>query len=128
MTTEGGATRRPVALPQTQHKAMKRLLATVLIMETIVIGLSIPVAIQIDHLAPGSAGIAGGVAAGGALLFAILARPLLPATIIGGSLLQVFAIAAGAIVPVMYVLGGIFAAFWIIGIWLGLRVERPAPS
>jgi hypothetical protein len=126
--TEGGATRRPVGLRVTQHKALKRLLMTVLIMEMVIIGLSIPVAIQIDNLAPGSAGLAGGIAAGGALLFAILTRPLLSAAVVGGSLLQVFVIAAGAVVPVMYVLGAIFAAFWIIGIWLGLRVERPAPS
>lgn len=110
------------------HKGLKRLLATVLIMEMIVVGLAIPVAIQIDHLAPGSAGTAGGIAAGGALLFAAFARRLLPVTLVGGSLLQIFVIAAGAIVPVMYVLGGIFAAFWIIGIWLGNYVDRPAPS
>jgi hypothetical protein len=104
---------------------MKRLCATVLIMETIVIGLSIPVAIQIDHLAPGSAGVAGGVAAVAALVFAILARPLLPATLVGGSLLQIFVIVSGVIVPVMYFLGAIFAALWAIGIWLGHRIERP---
>jgi hypothetical protein len=38
----------------------------------------------------------------------------------------VFVIAAGVIVPVMYVLGAIFALLWIIGIWLGRRIERPA--
>jgi hypothetical protein len=112
----------------TQHKQLKRLLATVLIMEMVVVGLSIPVAIRIDHLAPGSAATAGGIAAGGALLFAVLARRLLPVTLAGGSLLQIFVIASGAIVPVMYVLGGIFAAFWIVGIWLGNYVERPARS
>ena len=105
---------------------MKRLLATVLIFEAIIVGLAVPVATHIDHLRPGSAGVAAGVTAGAALLFAILARPLLPATVIGGSVLQVFVIAAGVIVPVMYVLGAIFALLWIIGIWLGRRIERPA--
>lgn len=107
-------------------RALKRLCMTVLIMEAVVIGLSIPVAIQVDHLAPGSAGAAGGVAAGGALLFAIMTRPLLQAALVGGSLLQIFVIASGAIVPVMYLLGGIFAALWVTGIWIGFRVERPA--
>jgi Protein of unknown function (DUF4233) len=107
---------------------MKRLCATVLIMEAIVIGLAIPVAIQISHLRPGAAGWAGGVAAVAAVLFAILARPVLPAALVGGSLLQVFVIVAGLIVPVMYVLGGIFAVLWFIGIWLGVRIERPVPS
>lgn len=105
---------------------MKRLCATVLIMEAIVVGLAIPVAVQIDHLAPHAAAITGGSAAVAAVVFAALARPLLPATLIGGSLLQIFVIAAGSIVPVMYVLGGIFAALWAIGIWLGYRVEHAA--
>jgi hypothetical protein len=105
---------------------IRRLCSTVLIMEAIVIGLAIPVAIQIDHLAPGAAGTAGGVAVVAAVLFAGLARPLLTAALVGGSLLQAFVIAMGAVVPVMYFLGAIFAALWITGIWLGRRIERPA--
>jgi hypothetical protein len=105
---------------------VKRLLAMVLAMEAIVIALAIPVAIQIDHLNAAHAGIAGGIAAGAAVIFAILARPLLPATLIGGTAVQIFAIASGVIVPVMYFLGAIFAALWVIGIWLGRRIERPA--
>ena len=105
---------------------MKRLLATVLIMEAIVIGLAIPVAIQISHLRPGAAGWVGGAAAVAAVVFAVMARPVLPAALVGGSLLQVFVIVAGVVVPAMYVLGAIFAALWVIGIWLGVRIERPA--
>ena len=105
---------------------MKRLLATVLIFEAIVVGLGVPVAVHIDHLRPGSAGAAAGVTAGAAVLVAVLARPLLPATLIGGSVLQVFVIASGVIVPVMYFLGAIFALLWVVGIWLGRRIERPA--
>jgi len=105
---------------------VKRLCATVLIMEAIVVALAIPVAVQIDHLAPRSAGLTGGIAAVAAVLFALFARRLLPATLIGGSLLQVFVIASGSVVPVMYFLGGIFAALWAIGIWLGYRVEHAA--
>jgi|SRR5580698_5846516 hypothetical protein len=105
---------------------MRRLLATVLIMEAIVIGLAIPVAIQISHLAPHSAGIAGGIAVAAAVLLAGLARRLPQVAIVGGSLLQAFVIASGVIVPVMFFLGAIFAALWVIGIWLGRRIERPA--
>ena len=68
------------------------------------------------------------MAAVAAVVFAILARPLLPATLVGGSLLQIFVIASGVIVPVMYFLGAIFAALWAIGILLGYRIERvPLP-
>ncbi len=105
---------------------MKRLCATVLIMEAIVVALSIPVAVQIDHLTPHAAVLTGGIAAVGAVLFAALARRLLPVTLVGGTLLQLFAIASGSVVPAMYFLGGIFAALWAIGIWLGYRVEHAA--
>jgi hypothetical protein len=105
---------------------VKRLCASVLIMEAIVIGLAIPVAVQIDRLAPHAAGLTGGIAAVAAVVFAALARRALPATLVGGSLLQVFAIASGSVVPVMYFLGGIFAVLWAIGIWLGYRVEHAA--
>jgi hypothetical protein len=105
---------------------VKRLCATVLIMEAIVVGLAIPVAVQIDHLAPSSAALTGGVAAVAAAVLAALARRMLRVTVVGGSLLQVFVIVAGGVVPVMYFLGGIFAALWTIGIWLGYRAEHAA--
>jgi hypothetical protein len=103
---------------------VRRLCATVLIMEAIVVALAIPVAVQIDHLAPHDAGLTGGIAAVAAVVFAALARRALPIALAGGSLLQVFAIASGSVVPVMYFLGGIFAALWVIGIWLGYRAEH----
>ena len=55
---------------------VRRLCATVLIMEAIVIGLAIPVAITIEHVPHRSAGVAGGVLAGAAvLLAAVVGRP-----------------------------------------------------
>ena len=116
------------AAPVTRQPITKRLCMTVLIMEAIVIGLSIPVAIQIDHLAPGSAGTAGGVAVAAAVIFAGLTRRALTAALVGGSLLQVFVIVSGTTVPVMYFLGVIFAALWIIGIILGRYIDRPASA
>ena len=105
---------------------MKRLCATVLIFEAIVVGLAIPVAVHIDHLAPHAAALTGGIAAGAAVVLAALARRFIRVTLFGGSLLQVFVIASGAVVPAMYFLGGIFAALWAVGIWLGYRVEHAA--
>jgi hypothetical protein len=116
------------AAPVARQPITKRLCMTVLIMEAVVVGLSIPVAIQIDHLAPGSAGAAGGVAVAAAVIFAGLTRRRLTAALVGGSLLQVFVIVSGTIVPVMYFLGAIFAALWIIGIVLGRYIDRPAGS
>jgi Protein of unknown function (DUF4233) len=105
---------------------VKRLCATVLVFEAIVIVLAVPVAVHIDHLSPRAAVLTGGIAAVLAVLLAAVARHLLTVTLVGGSVLQVYLIASGAIVPVMYFLGALFAAFWAIGIWLGRRDERAA--
>jgi hypothetical protein len=103
--------------------ATKRLLSTVLIMETIVIWLAIPVAVAVDHASFGRAGVAGIALAVAAVVLAALARRRLRWTIVGGSVLQAVVIAAGVIVPVMYFLGAIFAAFWVIGLRLGHRLD-----
>ncbi len=109
---------------------MRRLCATVLIMEAIVIGLSIPVAVTVEHVSRGRAGMAGGVLAIGAVLLAVLAvRGPLRLVLVAGSILQALVVATGAIVTAMYFLGTIFAALWAIGIWLGRRVEQgPSPG
>ena len=49
---------------------MRRLCATVLIFEVVVIGLAIPVAITIEHAKPAAAGVAGGVQAAAAQVIA----------------------------------------------------------
>jgi hypothetical protein len=106
---------------------MRRLCATVLIFEAIVIGLAIPVAITIEHEPHLRAGVAGGALAGVAvLLAAVVGRPGQGWALVVGSLLQVAVIAAGVVVPAMYALGAIFAALWATAIWLGVRY-REAP-
>jgi hypothetical protein len=105
---------------------MRRLCATVLIMEAVVIWLAIPVAIAVDHAPAGRTGTAGAVLAVAAIAFAALARRWLRWTVAGGSVLQALVIAVGVIVPIMYFLGTIFAALWVIGIWLGHRVDAAA--
>lgn len=103
---------------------MSRLSATVLFLEAIVIALTIVPAVKLEHVAPGSAGLAAGIATVAAIVLGSLARRFLPVTLAGGSLLQVLVIAAGTVLPVMYILGGIFALLWVTGIWLGHRVEN----
>jgi hypothetical protein len=105
---------------------MKRLCATVLVMEAIVLCLAVPVAVQMNHHPQGSAWLTAGIAAAAAVLFAGFARRVLPVTLVGGSLVQAFVIASGSVVPAMYFLGGVFAALWAIGIWLGYHVEHAA--
>jgi hypothetical protein len=105
---------------------MRRLCATVLIFEVVVIGLAIPVAITIGHARPAQAGVAGGVLAVAALVIAgLVGRPGQGWTLVGGTVLQVAVIATGIVVPAMYGLGAIFGALWLTAIWLGRRYQVP---
>jgi Protein of unknown function (DUF4233) len=107
---------------------MKRLCATVLVMEAIVIALAIPVAIRIGHEPPHAAGLAGGCLAVAAVLLAgLVSRLPSRGVLAAGSVLQVLVIAAGVVVPVMYALGAIFAGFWVLAIVMGRRAESSAP-
>ena len=102
---------------------MSRLSATVLLLEAVVIALTALPAVKLEHVDPLAAGLAAGLLAVAAILLAVLARRRLAVTLAGGSLLQALVIASGAVLPVMYILGGIFAILWVTGIWLGHRVE-----
>jgi hypothetical protein len=102
----------------------------VLIMEAIVIGLAIPVAIVLEHARHGLAGgVGGGLALCALLLSGLVGRPGMPWALWAGTALQALIIAAGVVVPAMYVLGVIFAALWLTGIWLARRHDpsRQAP-
>ena len=102
---------------------MSRLSATVLMLEAIVIALTIVPAVKLENVDPLIAGLLAGLAVVAAVVLAVVARRRLPVTLIGGSVLQVLVIASGAVLSVMYILGGIFALLWVTGIWLGHRVE-----
>ena len=101
---------------------LRRLCASVLVFEAIVLILAVPVAITIEHL---QHGVAGGVG-GGLALVAVLLAGLIGRgrwALVAGTVLQVLIIAAGIAVPALYVLGVIFAAFWFGGIWMANRLE-----
>jgi len=105
---------------------MRRLCATVLIFEVVVIWLAIPVAITIAHAKPAQAGVVGGVLGVAALVIAgLVGRPGQGWTLVGGTVLQVAVIATGVVVPAMYGLGLIFGGLWLTAIWLGRRYQVP---
>lgn len=112
---------------------MRRLCATVLVFEAIVIALAVPVAIKVGHVSAGSAGPAGGALAGAAVLIAVAVSlrstglPGLRIALVTGSILQLLLIASGAVVPVMYALGVIFGVLWTVAILLGRSAERAEP-
>ena len=112
---------------------MRRLCATVLIFEAIVIGLAIPVAMTVGHVSGRAAGPAGGALAGAAVLIAVAVSMRstgergLRIALVAGSILQVLMIVSGAVVPAMYALGVIFGILWTIAICLGRSAERATP-
>jgi Protein of unknown function (DUF4233) len=106
-------------------KLFRQLCGTVLIMEAVVIGLAIPVAISLEHLRHGIAGVGGGLAICALLLSGLVGRPGMGWALWAGTALQAVVIAGGVVVPAMYVLGVIFAALWITGIWLARRLQTP---
>jgi hypothetical protein len=108
-------------------KTMRQLCGTVLAMEAIIIGLAIPVAIVLEHLDRGVAGgVGGGLAVSAALLSGLVGRRGMGWALWAGTALQALIIAGGVVIPAMYILGAIFAALWITGIWLARRLETAA--
>jgi hypothetical protein len=108
---------------------MRQLCGTVLIMEAIILGLAIPVAIVLEHAnRPLAGGIGGALALCALLLSGVVGRPRMGWALKAGTALQVLVIAAGIVVSAMYVLGVIFAALWLTGIWLARKHEHPQPQ
>lgn len=100
---------------------MRRMLATILACEAIILALAIPVAISVADVDGRTAGITGGVLAVLALLLAGTLGRSWGVPLATG--FQVVVLALGFIVPTMFVLGAIFGALWAYGIWLGVKVE-----
>jgi hypothetical protein len=112
-----------------EGKSVRQLCGTVLIMEAVVIGLAIVPAIVLEHANRGLAGgIGGGLAVCALLLGGVVGRPHMGWALWAGTALQLLVIAAGVVVPAMYVLGAIFAALWVTGIWLARRIQASTPA
>ncbi len=104
---------------------MRQLCGTVLIMEAVIVGLAIAPAIALEHMHASTAGAVGGAIAVLAILLAgLVGRPRMGWALYAGSALQLLVIAAGVVMPAMYILGVIFTALWFTGIWLARKVEK----
>lgn len=102
---------------------MSRVAATLLALEAVVVMLAIPVAVAVTDVAAGVA-IPAGLAVGLACVVAAALVRRSRAGYILGSVLQVLAVAAGFIVPVMFFLGGLFAVLWFVLLRIGPEVDR----
>ncbi|WP_242905811.1 DUF4233 domain-containing protein [Actinomadura terrae] len=116
---EAGASRaRPAGDP------VRRLLATVLACEAVVIALAIPVAVAVLDVSGGTAGAVCGGLAVVCLLMAGLLRFSWAVPV--GTVLQVLVIATGFMVPTMFFLGALFGALWGTAIWMGRKAREAA--
>lgn len=96
--------------------------AAVLCLEAIVLFLTTPVMIQVEGINQTVALVAGLGLATIALLAAGLLRFGWAYGL--GSMVQVGAVGLGFVVPLMFLLGLLFATFWIAALVLGRRIER----
>lgn len=101
---------------------MRALAACVLVSEALVILFAVLVAKDLSDLDGSTVWAVGGAASLACLLLAGLLR--FRWAYVAGSVLQALVVASGVVVPLMFVLGLVFAALWSLGLTLGLRVQR----
>lgn len=101
---------------------MRTLAASVLVGEAFVLFFATLVAKDLSNVDNGTVWAVGGGAAVACLVLTGLLRHAWAYA--AGSVLQVLVILAGLVVPVMFFLGTVFAALWIMAIYLGRRVAR----
>lgn len=101
---------------------MRSLASIVLAFESVVLALVTPVMISVADIRPA---VAIPVCLG-LFVLALVAAGLLRfrAGYVLGSVVQVAAVGLGFVVPAMFVLGLVFAAFWVAAIVLGRRIEE----
>ena len=101
---------------------MRVLGSTVLVFEAIVVLLAIPIAINVSD-ANTTFALVIGIALAGLLILTVgvITKPI---AVPIGWILQVLVIAAGIVVPTMFLVGGIFALLWFYAVRNGQRVDR----
>ncbi|MFN8125561.1 MAG: DUF4233 domain-containing protein [Candidatus Nanopelagicales bacterium] len=100
---------------------MRVLGSTVLVFEWLILALGVPVAINTSGVAPGGAFAFLGVMT--VLIAVAVARITRPLGIGLGWVVQAVCVAAGLIVPIMAILGAIFAGLYFAAVHFGRRVD-----
>ncbi|PSL00785.1 uncharacterized protein DUF4233 [Murinocardiopsis flavida] len=101
---------------------MRTICAVVLVLESVAIGLAIPVAIMQGGVAPGVAGLVWGGMAVAAVLLAGLQRKHGWAHA-GGWVLQAAFLVSSFAVPMLWIVAAIFAGLWVTGFMLGRSTD-----
>lgn len=116
-------TQQPSPTPHNTERSPRRgMCAAVLCLEAITLGLTTPVMITVAGVGTGTALAVGLGLALTCLLLAGMLRGEWAYLL--GWLVQVAAVGLGLVVPLMFVLGAIFALLWGMADFLGRRIER----
>lgn len=115
-------TDEPQVRDERSRSPRRGMCAAVLSLEAITLGLTTPVMIAVADVATGTA-VAVGV---GLAVVCVLLAGMLRAewAYLLGWVVQGAAIALGFVIPLMFVLGGIFALLWGAAYLLGRKIER----
>ncbi len=105
-----------------RRSARHQFAATVLVLEAFVVGFATLVAFGLRLAEPRVVWTLGGALVASLVLGAGLLRR--PGGYVVGSVLQVAVVGAGVVVPMMAVVGTIFAVLWFTGLRLGGRIDR----
>lgn len=113
----------PDPLAAERGKSPRRgMCAAILALESIALGLTTPVLVTVSEVGLGTALTIGlGLAAACLVVAGLLRRPW---AYVAGWAIQVAAVALGFLVPMMFVLGAIFAILWGTADLLGRKIER----
>lgn len=102
--------------------AKRGMCAAILTLEAIALGLTTPVMITVADVSPA---LAVPIGLGLCVLCFLLAGMLRkPWAYVAGHVVQVAAVGLGFVVPMMFVVGGLFALLWFTAYWLGGKIER----
>ena len=109
-------------MSEQQRSPRRGMCAAVLSLEAITLGLTTPVMIAIADVSTGTALLVGL----GLMLACLLVAGMLRSEWAYGLgwAIQVGAVALGFVIPLMFVLGGIFALLWGLADFLGRKIER----
>ena len=100
---------------------MRGMCAAMLTLEAVILALSVPVMISVEDV---DTSLALGLGLGLAVLCVLTAGLLRhPWAYLVGHVLQVAAVGLGFVVPVMFLVGAIFAALWGAAYLVGRRIE-----
>ncbi|WP_089801747.1 DUF4233 domain-containing protein [Cellulomonas sp. KH9] len=116
MSTHHPAPSRP------KRPAMPQFTQMTLVLEALLVFFATLVAFGLKVAPPATVWTLGGVTA---LILLLLAGYVgRPGGYVAGTVAQVAVLSFGVLVPMMFVIGGVFVVLWAVSLWLGAKIDR----